>query len=337
MKILLIRRENIGDLILTTPLISMLAKDHQVDVLVNSYNMSVLDGNPNVANIYYYTKSHHERSLKAKMGAFLHRLQTTYRIRRAGYDVAIVAGQWNKRAVMWAKLSGAKRIITIGDDAPDIVTDKIPYVQGTSHHIVEELSLLAKPLGCYQTPGKAELYLTADEIKKAEEKVSKNDKIPLYGLQISSRKINQRWSVNHFIELAHRLAEREPCKIMLFWSPGSSNNPTHPGDDEKADLVVEGCRDIDLIPYRTNNLRELMAGMALCDQIVTSDGGALHIAVGVGKPVVALFAGHDSSFWGPWQVPSRVLESMDNDVKSLSVDSVYDNFVDLRADIIKFQ
>lgn len=333
MKVLLIRRENIGDLILTTPLISMLAKEHQVDVLVNTYNMPVLDGNPHVTNVYHYTKSHHETSLKAKIGAVAHRLKTTLHIWRTGYDVALIAGNWNKRALTWARLSRAKRVISIGEDAPAVITDRIPYIQ-EKMHLVEELVQLARPLGCELRPGKLELYVTPAEIEQAAKKISTQNKLPLYGLQISSRKPNQRWPVEYFIELAHRLSQREPCRIMLFWSPGSSDNPMHPGDDEKAALIAQRCSDIDLIPYKTSNIRELMAGMALCDQIVTSDGGALHIAAGVGKPVVALFGNSDGYHWGPWQVPSRVLEATDNHVNSLSTHQVYGSFIDLRNEVL---
>lgn len=336
MKILLIRRENIGDLILTTPLISMLAKDHQVDMLVNSYNMSVLDGNPHVTKIHHYTKSHHEASLKAKMSVLIHRLKTTYSVWIAGYDVAIIAGSWNKRPLMWAKLSRAKRIIAIGEDAPDTVTDRFPYMHQKGH-IVDELAQLAKPLGYDLKPGKLELYITAAETEQAARKIGKRDELPVYGLQISSRKENQRWSADNFIELAHRLSQRELCRIVLFWSPGASDNPMHPGDDEKADLVMKKCRDIDLFPYKTNNIRELMAGMALCDQIVTSDGGALHIAVGVGQPVVALFGNNDSGYWAPWLVPSRVLEAAEQDVKNLSIDQVYENFIELRTEVLNLK
>lgn len=41
-----------------------------------------------------------------------------------------------------------------------------------------------------------------------------------------------------------------------------------------------------------------MAGMSLCDQMLTSDGGVLHISVGVGVPTVAMFGNSDADFWG---------------------------------------
>lgn len=334
MKILLIRRENIGDLILTTPLIAMLARDHRVDMLVNSYNQSVLDGNPHVTRIHLYTKLHHCKNGQTRFGVLLNRAKTMLAIRRERYDVAIVVKEkWDKRPLQWAKISGAKRIIAIGEDAPACVTDKLPKMKG-ERHLVELLHTLAKPLGYSEAPGPLELYVPQTDIARAAAKAGIPRDRPVYGLQISARKEKQRWPVERFVELAQRLAAREDCHILLFWSPGVSDNPQHPGDDIKALWIQEKCRDLPLTPMKTDNLRELMAAMSLCDQIVTSDGGALHIAAGLHKPVVALFGNSDAFCWGPWRVPSRVLAAADRDVASLSTDRVYENFVDLRTEVL---
>lgn len=333
MKILIIRRENIGDLILTTPLIAQLSRDHQVDILVNTYNSQVIDGNPHLNKVYLYTKLHHEISLKAKISAILLRIKTSFNIWRERYDVAIVAGSWDKRPLQWAKLSRAKRIIAIGEDAPDAVTDKVPYMHG-HRHIVEELSQLAKPLGYDEAPGKLEIYLKESEIIRASAKLGEDTGVPIYGLQISSRKEKQRWPAENFIALAHNLSKREQCKIILFWSPGASDNPTHPGDDDKAKQIVSQCKDLPLFPFETENIRDLMAGMSLCDQILTSDGGALHVAAGVGRPVVALFGNSDAFFWSPWKVPARVLEAPSENVSNLTVPEVLNAFISLRSEIL---
>jgi ADP-heptose:LPS heptosyltransferase len=333
MKILIIRRENIGDLILTTPLISMLAKNHHVDVLVNSYNKQVLEGNPGVSKVHHYTKLHHEGSYTQKIKAILRRVVTTLAIRKEGYDVAIVAGNWNKRPLRWATLSRSKRIIAIGSDSPDSVTDKIPYMRD-GMHMVEQMAELARPLNCHAKPGKLALWVTKSEKELAAHKIKNTYNMPLYGLQISARKEKQRWPVENYIEIAHRLARDEPCKIILFWSPGSEDNLCHPGDDQKAQYIINACKDIIMVPFDTVNIRELMAGMSLCHQIITSDGGALHIAAGVGKPVVALFGNSDPQVWGPWKVPCRIIAAADEEVSHISTDEVYNNFVALRDEVL---
>mgnify|MGYP000984629272 CR=1 FL=1 len=337
MKILLIQRDNIGDLILTTPLIATLATslNCKVDVLANTYNQPILENNPHVGNVHIYSKFHHRQPGQSAAGVIFRRCKTMIDIRRAGYDVAIIArGQWGKKPLQWAKLSGAKRILAIGENAPTAITDCIPPSQ-QQKHIVELLNQFAQTLDIAQKPGALELYVTERERAKAAQQLSLPSGVPLYGLQISARKPMQRWQADKFIELAHRLARHENCHFLLYWSPGSADNQQHPGDDEKAQYIIDNCRDIALTPVVTHTLRELIAAVSLCDQMLTSDGGALHIAAGLGKPVVALFGNSDAWFWGPWQVPSKVLSAESRNVADISVDTIEQQFVQLRESVLQ--
>ncbi|ATF94878.1 glycosyltransferase family 9 protein [Cedecea neteri] len=333
MKVLIIRRDNIGDLILTTPLISTLAKELncKVGLLVNTYNKSILEHNPNVGKVFLYSKLHHRTEGTSKINVLFQRLKTIISLRREKYDVAIVAKErWDKRPLLWAKLSGAKRVIAIGNNCPDSITDAIPETE-EKLHLVNLLARLGTPLGCTSAPGPLELYVTEEEVNAIKSKINfPEDNLPVYGLQISSRRIEQQWPKELFVEFARRLAERESCHILLFWSPGKSDNQQHPGDDEKAEFILEQCADLPIIAVKTKNVRELMAGMALCDQIVTSDGGALHIAAGVQKPIVALFGNRAEWLWTPWGVPFEMLQGRDYDVRNISVDDVMNRFVALR-------
>ena len=61
-RILIVRRDNIGDLVLTTPLIAALrAKkpDAWIGFLANSYNAPVLSGNPHLDAVFAYDKAKH--------------------------------------------------------------------------------------------------------------------------------------------------------------------------------------------------------------------------------------------------------------------------------------
>lgn len=336
MKILIIRRDNIGDLILTTPLISSLAKsfDTKIDVLVNTYNQSVLENNPYIGRVHLYSKLHHRKPGETIAGTLIRRFKTYIDLRRIRYDVAIIAREhWDKRPLQWATLSRAKRIIAIGDDTPVVVTDRIPHPKEKCH-IVQLLAELAKPIGKYVEPGPLELYMTPDETCSMHQRLTLPDNLPIYGLQISARKLRQRWQREKFVELAHRLSQREKCHLLLFWSPGSVAAKEHPGDDEKAQQIITDCQGLSLTPVYTNNIRELMAAMSYCDQIVTSDGGALHIAAATGVPTVAMFGDSDAWFWGPWGVDSEVIEARERNVGLLEVDEVFDRFVALRSRVV---
>ena len=339
MKILVIRRDNIGDLILTTPLISALSRHFggKVDVLVNTYNQSVLENNPHIGTVHLYSKLHHRQHGQSAMGVILHRIKTSLSIRRTRYDVAIVAKEhWDKRPLQWAKLSGAKRIIAIGDNTPAMVTDPVTVPAG-QQHIVELLSALAAPLGVSQPPRGLELYPRDSEIAALRQRLHPGDELPVYGIQISARKLSQRWPAEKFIDFMHNIAARHPCRFLLFWSPGSADNKAHPGDDEKAQQIQQACGDIALTAVHTSGLRELIAGMSLCQQILTSDGGALHVAAGVNVPTVAMFGDSDAWFWGPWGVPAEVIEAPNRDVSQLSAELVAQRFMALRQQVLSSQ
>ncbi|MBP2166980.1 ADP-heptose:LPS heptosyltransferase [Erwinia toletana] len=336
MKILLIRRDNIGDLILTTPLIATLAKalDCKIDLLVNTYNQPVLEHNPHVGKVHTYSKLHHRKPGQSAASVIFRRFKTMFDLRSKAYDLVIIAGgPRDKRSLQWAKFSGARRILAIGENGLPAITELIPPPHEPTH-IVERLNRFAQAMNIDQLPGPLELYVSDQELAAARQKVAPPAGVPLYGLQISARKPLQRWQADKFIELAHRLASQHKCHFLLFWSPGSADNQQHPGDDEKAQYIIEHCKDLAMTPVITSTLRELMASVSLCDQMVTSDGGALHIAVGVGKPVVALFGNSDAWFWGPWQVPNRVIAAESKDVGDITVDTVEQQFLQLRDSVV---
>jgi len=56
-KILVVRRDNIGDLVCTTPLLHGLRKKYPeayIAVLASSYNVQVLDRNPDVDEVFVF-------------------------------------------------------------------------------------------------------------------------------------------------------------------------------------------------------------------------------------------------------------------------------------------
>jgi ADP-heptose:LPS heptosyltransferase len=95
---------------------------------------------------------------------------------------------------------------------------------------------------------------------------------------------------------------------MLLWAPGAANDPGHPGDDDKAAKVLAACRNLPIYPAPTQTLPDLIAALALCDQVVCADGGAMHLAAGLGKPIVCLFGDSPADRWHPWGVTYELLQ-----------------------------
>jgi len=96
--------------------------------------------------------------------------------------------------------------------------------------------------------------------------------------------------------------------------------------------IVAACNLPCLIPIPTRTLEELIGAMALCGQVVTSDGGAMHIAAGLGKSIVALFGDSDPVCWAPWQVPHIILSAPDQNVVSIATLEVFQALQQLEHD-----
>jgi len=331
MRALVICRDNIGDTLLTTPLISALANQghYQVDVLANSYNAEVLSHNPDVATVFIYKKIHHRAAGESRFAVILQRLKIMWRIRRTHYDVAVVAkSRWDHRVLKWATLSGARRILALGDRPDRAITDLVSPPPGTEH-LVQRFQRLLEPLGIHAQPGPLVLNARPETVAALSRQYTIDTRVPVIGLQISARRPLQRWPAANFIALAQLISAAGPCRIILLWSPGSADNPAHPGDDEMATKIVAACDLPCLTPISTRSLDELIAAMRLCDRVVTSDGGAMHIAAALGKGVVALFGDSDPICWAPWKVPHLILHAADKNVVSIAPGQVYQSLMQL--------
>ena len=72
-------------------------------------------------------------------------------------------------------------------------------------------------------------------------------------------------------------------------------------------LAAEGIDQIVLNMLGKTTLQEVGALIESCDVVVTADTGALHIALAMNKPVVALFGPTDPKLWGPLTGTFKVL------------------------------
>ena len=316
MKILVIRRDNIGDVICTTPLISAL-KHHfpsaHIDALVTDYTCAVLNGNPDLDTLYIYRKAKHRAGGETKLGVWWQTLRLIRQLRQARFDLIVVATPGiQPGAVKFARWIGAAKILAYSPENDD-----------DHGHETERVMRLLRPLGIDEAPGA--LTLRADPQLGAAVAVPPVDAInhatpsPLIGLHISARKPLQRWPIERFAELAHALHERDGARFLLFWSPGAEDHPQHPGDDRKAGRLLELCHDLPLTACHTGRLEELIAGLSRCDRVICSDGGAMHVAAGLGKPIVCFFGNSGADRWRPWGVEHELLQPESRNVADISV------------------
>ena len=328
MKILVIRHDNIGDLILTTPVFRALREhfpDAQIDALVNTYNFPILHNNPDLSHIFVYTKSKHRPSGHSLLLNHWRRIRIILDLRAKRYDTVIVAN-WGYhprllRPARWIAPTSIIGFVPARTKIPGI-THGIP-INSVPRHSVEKTFALLRPLGIEGLPPPLRLQATLEEKCRAQNLLRSQSWYrsgqPTIGVHISSRKALQRWPQGHFSELIKRRA-KTGCQFMLFWSPGDENNRTHPGDDRAAASIVAATKGLPLLPYRADGLEMLIGGMSVCDTMISSDGGGMHVGAGLGLPTLCFFGDSVPQNWHPWGVPYELINPPSRKVEDISVD-----------------
>lgn len=326
--ILVIRRDNIGDLVLTTPLFEALRRKFPgafIAALVNSYNRDVLAHNPHLDRVFDYTKASHVPPA-ARLGVNFRQAALLWQLRRRKFDYVILPNNgFARRALGMAQWIAPRHIIGFVGDPPETksIDMPVPHGDAASLHEVEDIWRLLGPLGitgeipaATLVPDPARVAAMRSTVPAA---VAGGDG-PLVALHLSARKERQRWPVENFASLARKLHAEHSARILVFWSPGDENDRAHPGDDGKASRLLATIPDLTIAKIPTTQLADLIAGLSLCDHAVMSDGGAMHIAAGLGKPVVCLFGNSSVRRWHPWHVDHEVLQKDSRDVRDISAE-----------------
>lgn len=337
LKILIIRRDNIGDLVLTTPLFEAIRRrypDAYLAALVNSYNAPAIEGNPHLDAIFLYTKGKHTAG-QSVIAAHLRRAALLWKLRALSFDYVILPnGGFAARALRLARLLAPRHIIGFTGNPPESSAIDLPISHdgGGLLHETEDIFRLLSPLGIAGSIPPLTIFANADRVSAVNRSIPESivvGKGPLIALHLSARKEKQRWPLERFGELARELHKRFNARFLLFWSPGDENNPFHPGDDGKAARLLAALTDLPIVGVPTQSLADLIAGLSLADYCVLSDGGAMHVAAGLGKPMVCFFGNSSAERWHPWGVPYQLLQPESRDVADISVSQASESFAQL--------
>lgn len=326
--ILVVRRENIGDLVCTTPLLRSL-REHfpaaRIDALVNSYNQPVLTNNPDVNNVYAYTKATHRGPRETLAAVHWQRVRLLAQLRRQRYDWVILAScGYLPRPLRLARWVAPRNIVGfvpptgtrtgIGSGVP---LDDLP------RHEVEDLCRLLRPFGIQGPPPPLRIVGSSESARTTHDALRRQPWYaactPLVAVHISSRKVSQRWPAERFVKLMGRLQAARGVQFLLLWAPGSADNPRHPGDDAKAAEITAACGNLPVLAYPTSRLEDLTGALSLCSAMICSDGGAMHLGAGLGLPIVCFFGDSDATRWRPWGVSHELLQKPSRDVSDISV------------------
>ena len=338
MRILIVKRDKIGDMLLTTPMLAHLRAarpDAEVHVLANDYNAWVLEGNPDLDRLWTYRRIRQRGRLS--LGAAWQQLVQAALLRRERFEVAIVAnGDESPRAIGRALASGARRVVACCQNRSRFprLTDALPVRAGA--HESERLLALLEPLGI-DLPAVAPLpryRLPEAQADFARGWLSQRSLAPAryVVLGLGARRAKKQPTREQILTWTARLHREHGLATVFMWTPGKSNDAIYPGDDEVAQPVLDAAVPW-IHPFR-GPIAPALGLIFLARTSIIPDSGLMHFAAASPGGVLGLFAETDVSphpaQWGPLGDRAGYLEARKS-VAELSEDAVFEKLRPLLA------
>jgi ADP-heptose:LPS heptosyltransferase len=332
-KILLIKRDKIGDLLLTTPLLAHLKASlpgAEVHLLANDYNAWVVAGNPDIDRLWVYRRV--RAAGRASLGAAWGWLWQRVALRRERFDWVIVAnGDESPRAIARALSVRAARVVARCADGSRYPGLSDPLPPDRASHEVERLIAMLAPLGIapprepiaprYVLPAAAadfaRAWLAAHGLEQGRYVV----------LGLGARRPKKQPSAGQVLAWSEHFRRTWSLDTVLMWTPGQPSDPRYPGDDAAAQAVL-GAGAPQIHPFR-GPILEALGLVWNARASIFPDSGLMHFAAASPGGVLGLFAETDVSpppaQWAPRGPRAAYLEAA-RSVTELPEPLVYERF-----------
>ena len=300
-RVLLLRLERIGDLLMTVDAIAEARAawpDAQIDLAVGSWNADLARLIPGVTQILTADVPWLARDGAGDTWPALVRKARCWR--RPRYDL-VVNFEPDVRSNMLAKLTGASRRVgywTGGGGA--LLTDAYEY-DPTSHVAVNARRLIRATAGKSGTGsgGSHEVVVPPALVAEARARLARAGIGRAIGLHASGGRESKQWHLDRFAAVATQLAADYGATIVLTGSAGDRALV------DRVRALLRGVPTLDLTGAL--DIPALAAQLTTFDLLVTGDTGPMHLAAAVGTPVVALFGPSDPRRYGPLGSRQRVI------------------------------
>lgn len=311
-RVLFLRHDRLGDMILTTAALRAIATSHpglRLDVLASPANAPVLRHSRHLGEIIRFDK----------------RKPWTYpavalRLRRNRYDAVVdcmvTAPSLTTLLLMLA--SGARhRIAAAGREGraatDDVVTIPVP-TPAAAIHMTERLGALAGAFGVAvaRVDWRPEIPLAPDERAHADAVWDAvPGSTPRFLVNVSAGIVQRRWPEERYVDVLRHLRRREPgARLLVIGAPDEHDRAARIATAAHATYVA------------TAGVRDAFALVAAADFVFTPDTSIAHAASAFDRPAVAMYLPGNAERWGLYRVVGRNLESRGPTLDALHVPEV---------------
>ena len=309
-KILLIRRNRLGDAINVLPVIEGIKRckpNIEIHVLANQYNAVIFKHSPYVDKVHTID----EKWFLGKFTLFMH--PVLLELRKEEFDLVIGFGGYSSvlaQLVFWVKgkynVGVHSKKGAIYDFAYDLGVNEL---NAENKHHVDDMAHIAKS---------AQLSLP-EQIPYTYINSKVNKQNNWLAICPDVKRKESQYSIDNYANVIQELLKA--------------------GDVDKAILFTESEKS----PYRelekygahwcpTRNVEEFIQEISKCQWVISSEGGGAHIAGALGLGVVVLSGMGHQTYWRPYAKFVRVLEQK-HAVNDISVSLIADEFRSLKSEM----
>ena len=298
-RILVVRTDRIGDVILTLPMLEVLRRCYphaHIAMLVRHYTRGLLEGNLHIDEVLLYDDGVSLVPLGDMAGT----------IRERNFDVAFLT--YPRFRLAWLiRRAGVPLRIGTGYRWYSFLFNKQVYVHRkiAERHEAEYNIDLVKAVGCEVTdipfPRLTVSQRTADDVKRLLPRLSVSTNGRLVILHPGSGGSARDWSAKNFGLLGRRLAQLPDVHVVVTGGAG---------EESLAKQIASTIGSDTPVVVNSLSLQQYAAFAAQASLLVANSTGPLHIAAAVGTPVVGLYpqvTAMNPSRWGPYTANKRIL------------------------------
>ena len=269
-KILWITLSNIGDVVLSTPVLCKIMEmfpQADITVIVGKKSAGVFEKDDRIKNIISWDK---QQSIKD-------RWVWLKQVRNEKYDLVI-----DHKRTFWPLILGLKQI------------SPLPlYKQKKDMHAVyRHLRVINK----WNTSQDIKFYFPILEKHKkyVQDIIDFKQNDLLIGVACGAASVLKRWPVDKFIDLTKKLHEKYNCKFVLI------------GDQKDRELKwPESDYILDL--RGKTSIKEMGAVLQQVQLLITNDSAPMHIAAALKTKTVAVFGPTDEMIYGPFDQEENIV------------------------------
>jgi ADP-heptose:LPS heptosyltransferase len=293
-KILFLRQDRLGDLVISVPLIRAIRRRlprAQLDLLLSRNNYGgrhAMDGY--IDRIWRYNKS------------LPSALQLIRAIRAQHYDLIVDLfdnpSATSQLVIRWGR---ARQSLGILHARAGYYTVGVPLLDRSKTHVVDRIALLMLPFGIDPAtePMDLEYPLKPEDIALAKSRMAPTDKPYRFGMNISGSGITKDWGVDNFIAAVRHLQQTRPdFAITISGSPVAAA-------DIRTIAETTGVHALDPV----SSFHEYAALVHEFDAMLSPDTSIVHLAAAWKIPTVELFHYWEPAVfpWYPYRTPTRGL------------------------------